>query len=74
MRKTIRLSLKNLCLCMYLSLVLYQNAYAYLDPQTGSYIFQVLIAASLSAVFTIKLWWTKVISFFKNIFSSKDKG
>lgn len=50
-----------------------QKAYAYLDPGTGSYIFQLVIAAGIGVLFAVKLFWTKIVLFFKNLFSKKQK-
>jgi len=50
-----------------------QNAYAYLDPGTGSYIFQIIIAVALGGLFAIKLLWNKIITFLKKIFG-KNKN
>ena len=49
-----------------------QNAFAYLDPGTGSYIFQVLVATFIGALFTIKMYWQKIKIFFSNLFSKKQ--
>ena len=38
---------------------------AYLDPGSGSYIFQILLAGLVGFLFAIKLYWGKIISFFK---------
>ena len=46
-----------------------RNAYAYLDPGTGSYLLQLLVAALLGAVVTAKIFWHRLKSFFKNLFS-----
>ncbi len=48
-----------------------QKAYAYLDPGTGSYIFQLVIAALIGGMFAVKIFWAKIILFFKNLFSKK---
>ncbi len=48
------------------------NTYAYLDPGTGSYIFQIFIAAILGSLFAIKIFWKRIISFLKNLFSKKS--
>ena len=48
-----------------------QNAFAYLDPGTGSYIFQVLVATLIGALFTIKMYWQKIKLFFSNLFFRK---
>lgn len=52
-----------------LVLVFNQEAHAYLDPGTGSMIFQAAIAIFLGAAATGKLWWSKV----KGIFTKKSE-
>ena len=44
------------------------EAYAYLDPGTGSYIFQLIIAAFVGGLFAAKLFWNKIKIFLKNLF------
>ena len=46
-----------------------QNAYAYLDPGSGSFILQVAIAAIVGGVFVIKLYFNKIKVFFKKLLS-----
>ena len=48
------------------------NAYAYLDPGTGSFILQAIIGflAAVSAGFLY--YWTKVKNFFLKIFKKKN--
>jgi hypothetical protein len=46
-------------------------AFAYLDPGTGSYILQLLIAGILGASFAVKIFWGKIKSFWVNFFSNK---
>ncbi|MDD2672731.1 MAG: hypothetical protein PHW43_10005 [Syntrophales bacterium] len=46
-----------------------QNAYAYLDPGTGSYFFQILIASLLAALFLIKNFWSNLVEQLKKLFS-----
>ena len=46
-----------------------QRANAYLDPGTGSYLFQLMAAFFFGALFALKIFWTKIKTFFKNIFS-----
>lgn len=41
-------------------LVLAADAHAYLDPGTGSYVFQMVIAVILSGAFTIKHFWHRL--------------
>jgi len=45
------------------------QAYAYLDPGTGSYILQLLIAGVLGGLFAIKIYWAKLKAFFQSRFS-----
>jgi hypothetical protein len=50
-----------------------QKVYAYLDPGTGSYIFQIIIATLIGGFCVIKTFWNKIINFFKNLFSKNKK-
>ncbi|MGO9139576.1 MAG: hypothetical protein ACLQBC_18175 [Syntrophales bacterium] len=61
----------GLFLITALQVTLSQDAFAYLDPGTGSYVFQVSIAAFLGGLFTIKIYWQKIKDFFINLFSKK---
>lgn len=44
-----------------------RDAYAYLDPGTGSYFFQILIGIFIGGVVSIKLFWRRI----KNYFNGK---
>ncbi len=46
-------------------------AYAYIDPGTGSYLLQILIAAVLGGLFAIKIFWGNIKSFFRGLFTGK---
>jgi hypothetical protein len=63
----------GLILVVTLQFTFSQNAYAYLDPGTGSYIFQVLVATFIGGLFTIKMYWKKIKNFFGNLFSEKQE-
>lgn len=39
--------------------------YAYLDPGTGSFIFQLIIAGLAGAAFAVKMYWSKIKAFFR---------
>jgi len=41
-------------------LVIAGDAHAYLDPGTGSYVFQMVIAVILSGAFTLKHFWHRL--------------
>jgi len=45
-------------------LICIPNAYAYLDPGTGSYLVQILIAGLVGAAFSIKIFWQRIKDFF----------
>lgn len=47
--------------------------YAYLDPGTGSYIFQMLVASILGGLYALKVYWTHTKLFFINLFSRSKK-
>jgi len=49
-----------------------RRAHAYLDPGTGSYIFQILIAGLIGGLFAIKLFWGRIKGFIGRIIR-KDK-
>jgi hypothetical protein len=51
--------------------VLCQNAYGYLDPGSGSVIFQILIGLLLALLFALKVWWLNIKLFFRRLFSRK---
>ena len=50
-------------------LLLPRKSYAYLDPGTGSFIIQMLIATLVGGLFMIKLYFKKIKDFFKRKFS-----
>ncbi len=50
-----------------------QQAFAYLDPGTGSMIMQVIVASIVGAGAAIGVFKQKIISFFKSIGNKSDK-
>ena len=52
-----------------LQVVFTPPAHAYLDPGTGSYIFQLLIAGVVGLAFVIKVFWGRIKGFFTRLFS-----
>ncbi len=50
-------------------LIFPRPAHAYLDPGTGSYILQLLIAGLLGVAFAVKMFWKNIRSFFVGLFS-----
>jgi len=51
-----------------------KNAYAYLDPGTGSYIFQFVIAIILGLIFSLKLFWKKIVRTFLRLLKGKQRA
>jgi len=47
--------------------------FAYIDPGTGSYVIQLLIAFFIGVSFAIKLSWKKIKTFFSILFKKKSK-
>jgi len=45
---------------------------AYLDPGSGSFILQLLLAALVGSLFILKTYWKRIISFFRKR-SSQDE-
>ena len=50
-----------------------RTASAYLDPGTGSYIIQVILAAIFGSIFAIKMYYYQIKNFFKKLFSKNQK-
>lgn len=52
------------------ALIVTNEAHAYLDAGTGSYMIQLVLASVAAGMFTIKYYWRKI----KEHFSSKTEG
>jgi phosphoribosylamine--glycine ligase len=50
-----------------------KNVYAYLDPGSGSYFFQLFLGTLLGLLFGIKIYWKRIISFFLSVFSKQKQ-
>jgi hypothetical protein len=50
------------------------TAHAYLDPGTGSYVLQMIIAGILGAAFAVKMYWFRIKRFVAGIFSKNERG
>lgn len=46
----------------------------YLDPGSGSYLLQLLIAGALGALFALRLYWKQVKGFFSRLLGRKAQG
>jgi hypothetical protein len=61
--------LTALLLLVFLYLLFPPSVYAYLDPGTGSYIFQLLLAGLLGLLFAVKIYWGKIKLLVQRVFS-----
>lgn len=56
-----------------LSVYMPRTAYAYLDPGTGSYLFQTLIAVALGIGFVTRQYWSRLKGIFRSIFKKIEE-
>jgi hypothetical protein len=54
---------------MFFHFVFPSFAYAYLDPGSGSYIFQLILAGIVGLMFLIKVYWNKIKALVVGLFS-----
>jgi len=63
----------GLILIVGMQFVFSQNALAYLDPGTGSFLFQILLATLIGGLYTIRTFWKNICGYISNIFT-KNKS
>jgi len=66
--------LQIIIFALLLVLVTYDYAYAYIDPASGSYILQLLLASLLGALFTLKIFWKKIKLTIVQLFSRNNRA
>jgi len=59
-------------ICVY-DMIIPKEALAYLDPGTGSYIFQLLIAVGLAVIYTLKVFWGNIVGGIRKIFNRPSR-
>lgn len=52
----------------------FQPILAYIDPGTGSYLVQLLIATILGGLFALKTYWRKILNLFSDKFSKSKES
>jgi hypothetical protein len=52
-------------LIISVALIPTRRVYAYLDPGTGSFIIQILIASLLGLALSVRLFWSRILGLFK---------
>jgi len=50
------------------------SAHAYIDPGSGSYILQILVAGALGALFSLKLFWHRILALFRGFRTRSKTG
>jgi hypothetical protein len=68
MRNTVNKFLWAIAFTSVITLIPTHYAYAYLDPGTGSFLLQLLLAGLLGVLFTLRLFRDKIVSFVRNVF------
>jgi len=64
----------KVCFVTLLFLMVYiEEANAYLDPGTGSYFFQLLIATVIGGLFFFKQLWKKILHIVKKFFTKNQR-
>ena len=61
--------MKKICYLLIISFFISENAYAYLDPGSGS----IILSAIIAALATIKYYWLMIKIFLKKKFIKKNK-
>jgi hypothetical protein len=56
-----------------LSLTAHQQLCAYIDPGTGSFIIQIVIAAFVGCSLAIKIYWNKIKTYIRNLIRMNGK-
>lgn len=59
---------------MFICLAPLRSAHAYIDPGTGNYLLQLIVAALFGAIFALKVFWTKIKTAMKSIQTLLFKG
>lgn len=71
------MKLKSVRIISYVTIIIalsINSAFAYLDPGTGSFIFQALIAGFVGTLFIIKKFWKNITGFFRNLFNKREQN
>lgn len=56
-----------------LALIYTDTSYAYIDPGTGSYVFQIIIAFFIGALFAVKQYFHRIKLFIMNMFNRGER-
>ena len=73
MKISTKLKIKVILKLIFLNFFLFNSAYAYLDPGTGSCILQAIIAFFAAAIAFMSGVWIKIKMFFKKLLKFNKK-
>jgi hypothetical protein len=51
-----------------------ENSFGYIDPGSGSYLFQILLAALFGSLYAIKIFWDRLKSIFSRLWPGDKKN
>ncbi len=58
---------------LFWSVVFTTKSHAYLDPGSAGGLIQMMLAAIAAGLAGVKIWWSKIKTFFNSIFKKKKK-
>jgi hypothetical protein len=61
----------HICIVSYSTIL--ETGTAYLDPGSGSFILQLILASIMGALFMLGVYWKKVKQFLKGFLSKEDE-
>jgi hypothetical protein len=65
--------MKTTLLVLSFVLILFiRNSEAYIDPGSGSYVLQLIVASFFAIVFTLKVFWRNIKAFFSGAAGKKQ--
>jgi len=67
--RLLRKSARLIILTGGLFLIYARDAFAYIDPGTGSFVLQLIIGALLGVAFAVKSFWKDIKTFFSKLLS-----
>jgi hypothetical protein len=63
----------KLAVLAVLSLFIFSTkSQAYLDPGTGSYVLQIVLAFVIGGLYSLKLYWKRIKAYFQRKYSKKE--
>lgn len=71
---TVKMNVKYLILLSFIVILIPQPVSAYLDPGSGSMVWQMVTAVAFGAAFTVKIYWQKIKIFFNKSKRTNDNS